>query len=144
MIRVISIFGACVYAVIIVTTGQNALPQRLERYLDEAVKLDAAQRSALLAGSPVATLLGWNTRTSEFGGPDLCDLLGSTVPLARTRAEAAVAADPRPSLEELYGTHDAYVAKVAEAARKLQAQRLMLPEDVESIIREAEASSVLR
>jgi hypothetical protein len=57
MIRVISIFGACVYAVIIVTTGQNALPQRLERYLDEAVKLDAAQRSALLAGSPVATLL---------------------------------------------------------------------------------------
>ena len=37
---------------------------------------------------PVATLLGWNTRTEEFGGPDLCDLLGSTIALPKTRAEA--------------------------------------------------------
>lgn len=93
---------------------------------------------------PVATLLGWNTRTKEFGGPDLCDLLGSSIPLAKTRAEAAVAGDPRPSLEELYGTHENYVAKVAEAARKLQAQRLLLEEDVAAIISEAEASNVLR
>jgi len=37
---------------------------------------------------PAATLLGWNTRTAEFGGPDLCDLLGSMIPLPKTRAEA--------------------------------------------------------
>jgi hypothetical protein len=93
---------------------------------------------------PVATLLGWNTRTRDFGGPDLCDLLGSTIPLPKTRAEAQAKGDPRPSLEELYGSHETYVAKVADAARKLEAERLMLPEDVDMIIKEAEASDILR
>ncbi|MBI3527578.1 MAG: hypothetical protein HY067_06370 [Betaproteobacteria bacterium] len=93
---------------------------------------------------PVATLLGWNTRAKEFGGPDLCDLLGSTIPLPKTRADAQTKGDPRPSLEELYGSHEAYVAKVAEAAKKLQDERLMLPEDVDMIVREAEASDILR
>ena len=95
-----------------------------------------------IAGS--ATLLGWNTRTREFGGPDLCDLLGSMIPLPKTKAEADAANDPRPSLEELYGDHAGYVAKVAEAAKKLQEERLLLPEDVERIIAEAEASDVLK
>lgn len=94
--------------------------------------------------APVATLLGWNTRTAEFAGPDLCDLLGSTIPLSKTRAQAQSSNDPRPSLEELYQTHEGYVRKVTEAARNLQSQRLMLPEDVELIIREAEAADVLR
>jgi hypothetical protein len=94
--------------------------------------------------APAATLLGWNTRTAEFGGPDLCDLLGSMIPLPKTRAEAQAKGDARPSLEELYGTHDGYVRKVADAARKLQEQRLMLPEDVELVIQEAEAGDVLR
>ena len=94
--------------------------------------------------APVATLLGWNTRTREFGGPDLCDLLGSTIPLARTQTEADAAGDPRPSLETLYGSRENYVRKVAEAAKNLEARRLMLPEDVEMVIREAEASSELR
>ena len=93
---------------------------------------------------PAATLLGWNTRTAEFGGPDLCDLLGSMIPLPKTRAEAQAKGDPRPSLEELYGTHEGYVLKVAEAARRLQVRRLMLPEDVELVIQEAEAGDVLR
>ncbi|HVY05379.1 MAG TPA: alpha/beta hydrolase domain-containing protein, partial [Burkholderiales bacterium] len=93
---------------------------------------------------PVATLLGWNTRTRDFGGPDLCDLLGSTIPLAKTKAQGEAARDPRPSLEELYGSHEAYVAKIAASARKLQSQRFLLPEDADQIIGEAEASDVLR
>jgi hypothetical protein len=44
----------------------------------------------------------------------------------------------------LYGSHETYVAKVADAARKLEAERLMLPEDVDMIIKEAEASDILR
>jgi hypothetical protein len=64
--------------------------------------------------------------------------------LPKTRAEAQAQGDPRPSLEELYGTHDGYVRRVAEAAKKLQDQRLMLPEDVELTIQEAEAAEVLR
>jgi hypothetical protein len=47
-------------------------------------------------------------------------------------------------LEELYGNHDDYVGKVGQAAKALEKQRLMLPEDVELIVREANESSVLR
>lgn len=86
---------------------------------------------------PVATVLGWNTRRTEFGGDDLCDLLGSMIPLPRTRAEADAASDPRPSLQELYGDRDGYVKKVEAAARKLESERLMLPADVEMVVREA-------
>jgi hypothetical protein len=93
---------------------------------------------------PVATLLGWNTRRAEFGGDDLCDLLGSTIPLPATRAAAKAANDPRPSVADLYQDHDDYVTKVAQAARALEKARLMLPDDVELIIREAAQSDVLK
>lgn len=94
--------------------------------------------------APTATLLGWNIRTAEFGGPDLCDLLGSMIALPRAAAEARARGDARPSLEELYGDHAGYVAKVAAAAKKLQSERLLLEEDVAAIIREAEESGVLK
>ena len=74
----------------------------------------------------------------------MCDLLGSTIALPKTRADAQAKGDPRPSLEELYGSHEDYVAKIFEAARKLQAERLMLAEDVDMIVREAQASNILR
>lgn len=94
--------------------------------------------------APTATLLGWNTRTPEFGGPDLCDLLGSMIPLSKNMSTALAAIDPRRSLEELYGDHAGYVAAVTKAAKALQADRLLLEEDVVKIIAEAEASAVLR
>ena len=93
---------------------------------------------------PVATLLGWNTRRAEFGGNDLCDLLGSTIPLPATREQAEAANDPRPALRDLYRDHDDYVHKVEQAARALEAARLMLPEDVELTVREARESQTLR
>ena len=66
------------------------------------------------------------------------------IPLPRTKAEADTSNDPRPSLEELYGDHAGYVAKVTEAANKLQQARLLLPEDVEQMIAEASASDILK
>jgi hypothetical protein len=91
---------------------------------------------------PTATLTGWNTRTAEFTAGDLCDLNGMTLPLPRTRAERFAAGDPRPSLEELYSSHADYVAKVTAAATALQADRLMLQEDVDAYIAEANAAPV--
>ncbi len=93
--------------------------------------------------APVATLTGWNLRQLEFTDGDLCDLSGMMVPLFRTQDERLAAGDPRPSLEELYGDHAGYVASVAAAARNLLAQRLMLQEDVDRIIQEADDSDVL-
>ena len=94
--------------------------------------------------APTATLLGWNIRTPAFGGPDLCDMTGSMFPLARTRAQADANQDPRPSLEELYGDHAGYVSRVSRAAKQLLEQRLLLAEDVDEIIAEAEASDILK
>lgn len=94
--------------------------------------------------APIATLTGWNTRRPEFTGGDLCDLSGMTVPLRTTADERIAAGDPRPSLQELYGSHGGYVQAVARAANRLERQGLMLREDVERTIAEAEASSVLR
>jgi hypothetical protein len=93
---------------------------------------------------PVATLTGWNTRRPEFGGDDLCDLLGSTIPMKRTRPEAESGHDPRPALSELYRDHADYVRKIEQAARALEKQRLMLPEDVELTVREAQDGEVLK
>jgi hypothetical protein len=52
--------------------------------------------------------------------------------------------DPRHSLEERYKDHDGYVKAVTKAAKKLEKQRFLLPEDVERYIDEAEASDVLQ
>ena len=63
---------------------------------------------------------------------------------ARTEAERRALGDPRRSLEERYGTHQGYVNAVSEKARSLQARRLLLPDDVQRYIDEAQASDVLR
>jgi hypothetical protein len=112
-------------------------------------KVDAAGNDATgirhpVVEVPTATLLGWNTRRAEFGGNDLCDLLGSTIALPPTRALAHAANDPRPALESLYRSHYDYVHKIEQAARALERERLMLPEDVELTVREAQESAVLR
>ena len=48
------------------------------------------------------------------------------------------------SLEERYGTHDGYVAMVRKAAEQAVRDRFLLPDDAARIVREAEASDVLR
>jgi hypothetical protein len=94
--------------------------------------------------APTATLTGWNTRTPEFTDGDLCDLNGMYIPLHKSRAERLAAGDPRPSLEELYRTHEGYVAAVRRAAQQLHEDRLMLREDVDAYIAAAEASDILK
>jgi len=52
--------------------------------------------------------------------------------------------DPRLSLEERYGTHENYVAKVKAAAQSLVQQRFLLQDDADRLVKEAEASGVLK
>ena len=58
----------------------------------------------------------------------------SLIPFARTKEECQAAGDPRPSLEERYGTREAYVAKVEAAAEALVAERLLLPADAAAYV----------
>ena len=81
---------------------------------------------------PVATHAGFNPRHREGGGEgQVLEYLGSTVPLARTAAERAAAADPRPSLAERYADREAYLAEVRDAAERLVKGRYLLAGDVD-------------
>ena len=92
---------------------------------------------------PLATQAGWNYRHVSIGAPDrLAGEIGSYIPFAQTRAERERAKDPRPSIEERYPTHKAYVRAVSLAAIRLYRHRLLLDEDVTRYLAEAEASTV--
>ncbi|HEY1798446.1 MAG TPA: alpha/beta hydrolase domain-containing protein [Stellaceae bacterium] len=87
---------------------------------------------------PLGTHTGWNVYRDQ---PDeLADRDGSFIAFARTKAEREAADDPRPSLEERYGSRDAYAAQVRAAADALVAQRLLLPEDADRFVAVAKAS----
>jgi hypothetical protein len=66
------------------------------------------------------------------------------VPFAKTRAEREATRDPRPSLEERYGSHDGYVAAVRKGTARAVAAGFLLQGDAERLVREADASRVLR
>ncbi len=87
--------------------------------------------------APLGTHTGWNVYREPFPDGELCDRDGTFVAFARTRAERLAAGDPRPSLEERYGSHAAYVARVEAVAAALVSARLLLPEDAERTRAEA-------
>ena len=66
------------------------------------------------------------------------------IPFAKTEQERRAAGDPRPSLQERYGTHEGYVAAVRKAVDRTVAEGFLLPADGAALIRAAEASAVLR
>src|SRR5262249_14738212 len=87
---------------------------------------------------PLGTHTGWNVYREQPG--ELADRDGSFIAFARTRQEREAADDPRPSLEERFGSREAYVAKVSAAAEALVAERLLLPTDAAVYVKGAEAT----
>jgi hypothetical protein len=55
---------------------------------------------------------------------------GSTIAFPDSEAERRMTGDPRPSVEQRYGTQQGYVRAIEAAARALVADGLMLEEDV--------------
>ena len=101
----------------------------------------------VLRDAPLGTYLGWNITAGgarPFHQGQICNYVGGMVPFARTAAERRASGDPRASLEERYGSHDGYVAAVRKAADRAQAEGFLLKEDAERLVREADASRVLR
>ena len=91
---------------------------------------------------PIGSYTGWNLgRAGRFEG-GMCNLQGSFIPFAATRAQREVTGDPRPSLEERYPTKDAYVSAFRAAADRLVAQRFLLPEDATALINQAESEGI--
>ena len=104
---------------------------------------DVAGVPSVLRQVPLGTYLGWNIVAGGFDKGRICTLNGGYVPFAKTKAERAASGDPRPSLEERYVTHKAYVDAVKTAAEKAVAERFLLRADADRLIAEAAASDVL-
>jgi hypothetical protein len=100
--------------------------------------------ASVLHQAPLGAYLGWNVTAQGFFAGKGCGTAGGLIPFAPTKAARIAAGDPRPSLEERYGTHEKYVAAVRSAAARLVRERFLLRDDAERMIAEADASSVLR
>ena len=93
---------------------------------------------------PIAVPLGTYTGLERLSGAALRTRRPRRLAHRRsraTRAEREAADDPRPSLEERYGSREAYVAQVRRAAAALVAERLLLPADAEAFIAAAKESA---
>jgi hypothetical protein len=87
---------------------------------------------------PLATYTGWNLFNEKAGPTDeLSSMVGSYIPLARTRAEREARGDPRPAVEERYRDREQYLGLVAGAALKLIEGGYLLDQDLPGILRQA-------
>jgi hypothetical protein len=123
-------------------TIRKALPTLVPK--TDADGNDVGGVPSVLLQVPLGTYVGWNVTAAGFTKGQICGLNGGYIPFAKTRAERMASGDPRPSLEERYGTHDAYVAKVKAAAAKAVTEHFLFQEDADRLIAQASASDVLK
>ena len=91
---------------------------------------------------PIGTYTGWNLgRKDRFEG-GLCNLQGSFIPFAATRAERIAAGDPRLSIEERYPSKEVYRRGVQEGRGRSGRQRYLLPDDAKLLIGRAESEGI--
>ena len=105
--------------------------------------LGMAQLLAYISG-PVSWIAVLGAGVLVLGVRGLfCELNGMFLPLPVTKKQARAAGDPRPSLQELYKSHQGYVRAVERFVRRSVRERFLLPEDAVAAVRDAEASDVL-
>src|SRR5207237_808998 len=83
---------------------------------------------------PLATYTGWNTRRKEVGAEGmLASLLGSCIPLPRTRDE-----QKKDFRGPSYPTFEAYRDQYRLACKLLPQGAVLLPEDVDLLMKNLE------
>jgi hypothetical protein len=94
---------------------------------------------------PLGTYTGWNMTAGGFfkGQPCGGGLTGGFIPFQSTKAEREAAGDPRPSLQERYGTKEGFVCAVRTATKREVASRYLLQQDADRLIKQAADSDVL-
>lgn len=94
---------------------------------------------SVLHQAPLGTYTGWNVVAAGFfkGQPCGGGLVGGFIPFARTKAERTASGDPRPSLEERYGTGDGYLCTVRAAAARSTKAGFLRPADARRLLDEA-------
>jgi hypothetical protein len=92
---------------------------------------------------PLGTYNGWSLRKAGFAEGEQFWNTGSFVPFARTKAEREATGDPRPSIEERYPSHEAYVGAVTAVCERLVRERLLLQEDADRLVETARSRNPL-
>ena len=117
---------------------------------------DVTGLPTVLGEASLGTYVGWNLATTGWYGPNTSNGLGSAGqvfagagnsggywPFWDTKANRKAAGDPRPSLQERYGTLAGYVCVVTAAANAAVQERFLLASDAQTLISNAKASNVL-
>jgi Alpha/beta hydrolase domain len=108
----------------------------------DADGIDLAGIRSVFVQVPIGTYTGWNLGRKDRFENGLCNLQGSFIPFATTKAEREATGDVRPSLEERYPSKQAYVTAIRTAADQLAGARLLLPEDATRLVADAEQSGL--
>ena len=89
---------------------------------------------SVLFQAPLGTYVGWNIipPPSPYAGQQ-DSLSGGYWPFQETSTARTSAGDPRPSLEERYGTHAGYVCVVTAAANREVEKGFLLVSDAETL-----------
>lgn len=125
-------------------------PPRLRRILPARVprvNADGNESSGVPSTQhmvPLGTYTGWNVLSKGYGAGGNCVFFGGFIPFARTKAERDGKGDPRLSLEERYTDHGGFVSAIRKAVAAQQASGWLMRDDADRLIKEAEASDVLR
>ena len=98
---------------------------------------------SVLFQAPLGTYVGWNIiPTGPYTGQQV-QLSGGFWPFWDTAANRLAAGDPRPALEERYGSHAGYVCVVTAIANKDVRAGFLVAADAVTVIGEASNSNVL-
>jgi hypothetical protein len=105
---------------------------------------DGGSVPSVLFQAPLGTYTGWNIvpPPSPYQGQQ-DSLVGGLWPFWDTKANRAAHSDPRPSLEERYGTHQGYVCVVTAAANRNVSRGFLLVSDANAIVSQANQGNVL-
>ena len=92
---------------------------------------------------PLGTYVAWNEIIDGFNRGRGFTMAGGFIPFAETKVSREASNDPRSSLEERYGDHPGFVRRVREVVMQQVAQRWLLQEDADRLVKQAEESTVL-
>ena len=105
------------------------------------VDLDGNETSGVVhpeVAVPLATYTGWNFTHPASGDPNtLVALAGAYIPFPATRQQREVSGDPRRSIEERYASRQEFLNQVEAKGRELVAQRYLLADDLQPVLRRA-------
>ncbi len=92
---------------------RRTLPSRVPRVNADGNEMAGVPSVQLQV--PLGTYTGFNELAAGYGKGGGCVFAGGFIPFAKTKAERQAKGDPRASLEERYGDHAGFVAKVRAA-----------------------------